>query len=217
MIALTNPDIGWPLSRHLVAVAEAVAGGVVLVRNTLLGLVSFLVIGCAVKSPSQNWPAKIVSFQNFTSDQQAQLLGFTSDMNQMSSQSLIQQTGNTNGYPVSISLVPPPTDNPLRAGYTTRQSSTCTIQLSNFLFDDSQDSQYLESVFIHEFGHCAGLVHVADPNAVMYPTASAYTSYSQGELESFYQSFTSSMRGGGSTSGGLADLFPLAAFGFRTF
>ncbi len=162
-------------------------------RNLLLFIVCFLVIGCGVKRPYENWPAKIVSYSNLNQDQQTQLLGFVKDMNAKSGQTLIEQTNNDSGYPVTISITPPPSDKPLRAGFTVRQTNDCSIQLSDFLFTASK-SAYLESVFMHEFGHCAGLEHITTVGAIMFPTTAAFSTYTQTAFASFFSSFTSSMR-----------------------
>jgi hypothetical protein len=161
-------------------------------------VVMLLVAGCGILGPSPSWPGVITSFGNLTPTQQQQLTGYANDMNAMSGETLIKQENNSAGYPISITIAPPPASSPNRAGYTVRDNSSCNVQFADFLLQDAYEP-YFESVFMHEIGHCRGLVHVATQGAIMFPVTNVFSTYPAQAFTDFFQTFENAS-GGGSIS-----------------
>ena len=157
--------------------------------------VCFVVIGCGKFTPNAKpWPATIASFNNFTPDQQTRFKSFVSDLNTRSGHDVFLLDANSGNYPITVTVVAPPTASPNRAGYSIRNDEKCDVQISNFLFD-ADKVDYQESVLIHELGHCSGLGHTTKLGDVMYPTTAKFASYTPVELTSFVQSLMSAISG----------------------
>lgn len=160
-------------------------------KRTLFLLIVVLLSACAKKGPEQSWPARITAFDGLNSDQQALLRQYVEDLNTRAGRNLVNLEGE--GFPIHVSVVNAPSSQPQRAGYSILSEEECQIQLSSFMLNANR-ADYLESVFVHEIGHCAGMGHTSDVGSVMYPTTARWSSYSQQQISNFVTSFMDSVR-----------------------
>lgn len=160
-------------------------------KRTWYFLFVILLVSCAKKGPEAHWPAKITAFDGLTADQQTELRQYIQDLNTRAGQTIVTESGD--GFPIHVTVVPAPASQPQRAGYSILSDDNCEIQLSSFMLTTTRQD-YLESVFVHELGHCGGLGHTAQVGSVMYPTTARWDSYSQQQLSSFVTSFMDSIK-----------------------
>jgi Dual-action HEIGH metallo-peptidase len=157
-------------------------------RSSWLVVVVVLISGCGkiglLGGGSASWPATITSYQGFSDTQKAELATFVSNFNQREGVQIISTDPNSGGYPVTLTLQDPPANSPDRAGYTTRSDSSAAIQLSTILYT-SQYESYRETVFDHEFGHAAGLMHNPEVGTIMYAMSESFSSYSAIAMQGF--------------------------------
>jgi Dual-action HEIGH metallo-peptidase len=151
-------------------------------------VVVVLISGCGkiglLGAGGASWPATITNLQGFNSTQKAEISTFVSNFNQREGTEIISMDPNSNGYPVTLEIADPPSNSPDRAGYTTRNNSGATIQLSTLLYTSNYQS-YRETVFDHEFGHAAGLVHNPEAGTIMYAMSEPFSTYSAAAMEGF--------------------------------
>ena len=69
-----------------------------------------------------------------------------------------------------------------RVGHVVVTASSCHITLKNSLIGNPN---LLKSVFVHEFGHCAGLQHEVNSGEIMSPDAVPWSNYSEAALNHF--------------------------------
>lgn len=157
-------------------------------KAVVVFLVVFLVTACGNFRLQSQWPAKVVSYENFNADQQKAITEALTDMNKRSPKTVVSLTDNgQKAYPISIKI----TDFAAqgfteRAGQATAAGSDCKIELNSSLFTPSRKA-YLESVLTHEMGHCAGLPHfTGDSDDMMYPSTQPMDNYSDDELSTFF-------------------------------
>ncbi len=160
-------------------------------KRTLFLVVVVLLSACAKKGPEAHWPAKITGFDGLNTEQEALLRQYVTDLNTRAGQNLVNLDGE--GFPIHVSVVGAPSNQPQRAGYSILSDDECQIQLSTFMLGENR-ADYLESVFLHEIGHCAGLGHTSELGSIMYPTTARWSTYSQQQISSFVTSFMDSVR-----------------------
>lgn len=160
-------------------------------KRTLFLLIVVLLSACAKKGPEQHWPAKITAFEGLSAEQQTLLRQYVEDLNTRAGRNLVNLEGE--GFPIHVSVVTAPSNQPQRAGYSILSEEECEIQLSSFMLGASR-ADYLESVFLHEIGHCAGMGHTSELGSVMYPTTARWSTYSQQQISDFVTSFMDSVR-----------------------
>lgn len=155
-----------------------------------LGLlvVMFLVIGCG--NFRREWPAVIRSVDAFELDEQVKVMEAIEELNETAPQKLISEDPLV-GYAIAIRRVPPNPDFPNRIGYAIVRPTSCTIELSERLFDDL--AHMLKSVIYHEIGHCAGLGHVEESQEIMSANASAFDRFTQTHFNNFFDLIFSSI------------------------
>ncbi len=162
-------------------------------RYLWLLVVVVVVSGCGNNRPSPGqWPAAVVSVENFSPDQTATLNAALKEMNIHVHRTIVQPEGTTAGYPIRIKLREPWPEAPDRAGYATVESDRCTIELSNVIYKNA-DTDYIKPVVWHEMGHCAGLQHVATQGEIMYPSSNKLAAYTQDQISRFYSEVLSSI------------------------
>lgn len=160
-------------------------------KHKLFLLSVILLASCAKLRQDQHWPARITAFDGLTSEQQAELRQYIDDLNTRAGQSVVTLEGD--GFPIHVSVVPTPANQPQRAGYSILSDDGCEIQISTFMLTDAR-ADYLKSVFLHEIGHCAGMGHTNTVGSVMYPTTARWATYSQHQISDFVTSFVNSIK-----------------------
>jgi hypothetical protein len=169
-------------------VVEVEVEAVMKMRNLPWLFVCLLVIGCGKIGQAPKWPAVITSFGTMSEDEKAKVLEYVASANEQAGMVVIKQEDNADGYPITLTVNDPPTDNPNRAGYTVRDDAKCTVEFSKAL-QSTDKTDYWESVFLHEvYGHCLGLGHTQAQGSIMYPTTAKYQTYSKDALDSFFKS-----------------------------
>lgn len=157
-------------------------------RGWLLAILGLLAVSCAKLRQEEEvpWPAHISNYDGFSSAQQVQLTEYISDLNSRAGRTLVSTETSGDGFPITVRLVTAP--NASRAGYSIRSDEACEIQLSTFIFEPSRPG-YVESVFLHEIGHCGKLKHT--PNqGVMFETTSKWSQYSPTMIANFVNDLT---------------------------
>lgn len=150
--------------------------------------VSLLVTSCGNFWQAPRWPGVISSFGTMTESEKTMLMGFIESANNQVGETVIRQENNQVGFPITVTIVDPPAENPNRAGFTIRTGNSCQVQFSTAL-RDPEKADYWESVVLHEiYGHCLGMGHTQQPGTIMYPTTDKYQSYSREALSSFFKS-----------------------------
>lgn len=167
-------------------------------------IVVFLVTGCGKFGPGDApWPAKVVSYQGFDSEQQTLLLDALKDFNSQlgkdvvsispSTQNAVDSTSSEDTFYVTIARVPFNEKNKNRLGFTRGYNDHCEIEISEPLFLPAKLDMFKPVVW-HELGHCVGFDHDGKPGEIMSTTAAPMTSYSEEALTRFFKLFLEAAR-----------------------
>ncbi len=176
-------------------------------RFLLLPIVVLLFSGCGEeRHPNQTWPASLATLRGFSSTQGAQVSKALEKLNELTEQPVISLSDNRGGYPISIELRDLGFEIGQRVGHAQFTERECVISLSPLLFSQSNSASpiqilpanaeselpqddLLTAVTCHEMGHCAGLPHSQDKDALMYPITLRLNRYSTVALQQFAKDF----------------------------
>lgn len=152
--------------------------------------VLFLSAGCGLQfeEPKQ-WPAAVVDLSGFSDTQKVSLNESFQWMNEALGYSVIEvQSPENEQYAISLARVGTNSEHPSRMGFATRDNATCKIELNKQIFEIF-NGELVNSVVLHELGHCAGLDHNPRPGSVMYATTQRFSKFSEEELRLFVEDF----------------------------